>query len=138
MKYSDDFLLGANAHSKGAVRITGLVSGELPIDQKSNVSVQLLRDDDRNCAIFVTAERPAVLLRNDSFEWVSKRDTTNRLFALCDYIDPAGWAAMDSRESAYWNPREHDAGIITEVLEKVIVKLGEPSIQVPGVKSGSR
>jgi hypothetical protein len=123
--YSDDFLLGVDAHLKGAVKITCLVSGDLPIDQDSTVSVQLIRDDDGNCAVFVVGEQSSDLLRSESFEWVSKRDTTNRLFALSDYIDSAGWAAIDRSKGAYWNPRELHAGTIIAVLEKGYREIGE-------------
>jgi hypothetical protein len=51
MEYSDDFLLGAHAHSEGVVKTIDLVSGDLPIQQYSSVWVQLIRDDDRNCVM---------------------------------------------------------------------------------------
>lgn len=125
MKHSDDYLLGIYAHSNGAAKLISLASGALPFNHDNRFSVELLRDDDGNCAIFVVAVQSEEILRRESFEWGGKKDTTNRLFALCNYIDSAAWAAMDNKDSVYWNLRELDALTIIDVLEIGYREIGE-------------
>ena len=84
----------------------------------------LLDDGDQSCTIFVMAGT-AELVRSVSFEWNSNRDTTERVFQLCDYIEPAHWAQMDSQGSCEWNLTELGPGVIVKVLAEGYSEIGE-------------
>ena len=115
MKYSDEFVSGAHAHAVGAVNLRSLVSGSLPIDDDSGFEVMLLIDGDHNCSILVMTGT-AELVRSVSFEWNSNRDTTERVFQLCDYIAPSHWAQMDAEGACQWNLTELDPEVIVKIL----------------------
>ena len=130
MDYTEDVIVGAYAHATKAVKFTSLASGHLPIDDDPFFEVGLLSDDDQNCSLFVMTVE-SELLRSESFEWKNREDTTERLFKLCDYIDPADWAQMDATNDCSWNLRKLDAEVILMTLAKGYRENGEefdPSI----------
>ena len=124
MKHSDEFISGVYAHAMGSVKLKSLVSGTLPIDEDSGLEVMLLIDGDQSCSIFVMTGT-AELVRSVCFESDSPRDTTERVFQLCDYIAPSHWAQMDSQGSCEWNLNELDREVIVKILAEGYSECGE-------------